>query len=145
METMSESCANCRFYRGAVVRSINEFEEVDESGHPLMKEYTSGDAGFTGCDTASLFRDNKESLSQRSNGWLLDTKEEIQKGRLELAIPLKYSKAMGVCRRNPPAIGTVIAESEFEGVGVAYSLFPVIGGHEWCGEYQPQRVEVVTI
>jgi hypothetical protein len=46
---------------------------------------------------------------------------------------------MGICRRNPPSIGSVIAESEFTGIGIAYSLFPVIKGGEWCGEYQPQK------
>ena len=132
---MTESCANCRFYRGAIVRSLDEFEE-NKSGHPLMKEYIEECLD----ETVSLFRTDKET--QRRNGWLLETKEEEQKGCLEPAVLLKYSEAMGVCRRNPPAIGTVIAESEFDGLGIAYSLFPVIGGHEWCGEYKPQRVEV---
>jgi hypothetical protein len=88
-------------------------------------------------DTVGLFRDDKEA--QRNNDWLFVSEKERQRGSLDSAVKLMYSKEMGICRRNPPSIGSVIAESEFAGIGIAYSLFPVIQGGEWCGEYQPQK------
>ena len=127
VETMSESCANCRFYRGTVIRV------PDGSTPELYKQWV----GESPDDTVGLFRDDKET--QRNNDWLFVTEEERQRGSLDPNVPLIYSKEMGICRRNPPSIGSVIAESEFAGIGIAYSLFPVIQGGEWCGEYQPQK------
>jgi len=127
---MSESCANCRFYRGAVIR---EPDDHGGSEPELYKQWV----GESPDDTVGLFRDDKEV--QRTNDWLFVTEKERQRGSLDSTVPLMYSKEMGICRRNPPSIGSAIAESEFAGIGIAYSLFPVIQGGEWCGEYQPQK------
>ncbi len=129
---MSESCANCRFYRGAVIRVR---ENGHESGHELFKQWAEENQD----NTVDLFRDDNEHQHQRYNDWLFVTEKEHQRGSLDPNVPLIYSKEMGICRRNPPSIGSVIAESEFTGIGIAYSLFPVIKGGEWCGEYQPQK------
>ena len=127
---MSESCANCRFYRGAVIRVSDDHGGSEPE---LYKQWV----GESPDDTVGLFRDDKEA--QRTNDWLFVTEKERQRGSLDPNVPLIYSKEMGICRRNPPSIGSVIAESEFAGIGIAYSLFPVIQGGEWCGEYQPQK------
>ena len=130
VETMSESCANCRFYRGAVIRVSDDHGGSEPE---LYKQWV----GESPDDTVGLFRDDKEA--QRTNDWLFVTEKERQRGSLDPNVPLIYSKEMGICRRNPPSIGSVIAESEFAGIGIAYSLFPVIQGGEWCCEYQPQK------
>ena len=127
---MSESCANCRFYRGAVIRVSDDHGGSEPE---LYKQWV----GESPDDTIGLFRDDKEA--QRNNDWLFVAEKERQRGSLDSAVTLMYSKNMGICRRNPPSIGSVIAESEFAGIGIAYSLFPVIQGGEWCGEYQPQK------
>lgn len=126
---MKEACSNCRFFRGAISRDVDHSGISVKYDDPELPEKPTSEGWLI-----ELFRGRPECQSY--NEHLLVTDQECMSGAIESSDQFYYSKETGVCRRKPPICGQPIAASNIGGWGIAVSLFPVVRGSEWCGEYQ---------
>lgn len=51
---------------------------------------------------------------------------------------LRYQDSVNVCKRYPP-----IPREEGDNIPRYRYTFPVVGGHQWCGEYQPANPDSI--
>ncbi len=52
---------------------------------------------------------------------------------------LRYQDRQMVCKRYPPVV-----KHDNENLPRDYYSFPVIMGHQWCGEYQPKEPQTIN-
>lgn len=128
---MKEACSNCRFFRGEIVEVIKSLSTGDiyENKNEFPESYHNCDD----FDHANVVCAHRLTYTAAETGET-DIASETNLG-FEV-IKRTRSVESGICRRYPPSTGEAIAVFKEVGVGIAASLFPVVKGREWCGEYQ---------
>jgi len=137
---MQESCKNCRFFKGATEWGVS----VKLPDRSLVADWHSADldnGDQNDSDTAAAYEDFKCTLFFRN------TFEDVMDGcgvfdhlpDNEKPIGLRVSQANGLCRRHPPTSHKLVSINQWSQTGIASSIFPIVTGDDWCGEYQPVK------